>query len=77
MEPAKTSQGLLHSYTSSCSATSPVSLFLPCGWAQTQILPFVQNGAFQLEDSDDIIRILEAAFGDPDSAATVAPNSTA
>jgi len=40
------------------------------GRAQAQILPFVQNGAFQLDDSDDIIRILEAAFGDPDPAAT-------
>jgi len=40
------------------------------GRAQAQILPFVQNGAFQLNDSDDIIRILEAAFGDPDPAAT-------
>jgi len=40
------------------------------GRAQAQILPFVQNGAFQLEDSDDIIRILEVAFGDPDPAAT-------
>jgi hypothetical protein len=40
------------------------------GKAQAQILPFVQNGAFQLNDSDDIIRILEAAFGDPDPAAT-------
>jgi len=40
------------------------------GRAQAQILPLVQNGAFQLNDSDDIIRILEAAFGDPDPAAT-------
>jgi hypothetical protein len=40
------------------------------GRAQAQVLPFVQNGAFQLDDSDDIIRILEAAFGDPDPAAT-------
>jgi hypothetical protein len=40
------------------------------GRAQAQVLPFVQNGAFQLNDSDDIIRILEAAFGDPDPAAT-------
>ena len=40
------------------------------GRAKAQILPFVQNGAFHLRDSDDIIRILEAAFGDPDSAAT-------
>jgi len=40
------------------------------GRAQAQILLFVQNGAFQLNDSDDIIRILEAAFGDPDPAAT-------
>jgi len=37
---------------------------------QAQILPFVQNGAFQLNNSDDIICILEAAFGDPDPAAT-------
>ena len=40
------------------------------GRAQAQILPFVQDGAFQLNDSDNIIRILEAAFGDPDPAAT-------
>jgi hypothetical protein len=40
------------------------------GRAQAQILPFVQNGAFQLNDSYDIIRILEAAFGDPNPAAT-------
>jgi len=40
------------------------------GRTQAQILPFIQNGAFQLNDSNDIIRILEAAFGDPDPAAT-------
>jgi len=40
------------------------------GRRQAQILPFVHNGAFQLNDSEDIIRILEAAFGDPDPAAT-------
>jgi len=40
------------------------------GRAQAQILPVVQNGAFQLNDSDDIIRILEAVFGDPDPAVT-------
>jgi len=40
------------------------------GWAHTQILLFIQNGAFQLNDSDDIIRILEATFGHPDPAAT-------
>ena len=40
------------------------------GRAQAQILPFVQNGKFLLNDSDDIIRILENAFGDPDPAAT-------
>ena len=40
------------------------------GRAQTQILPFIQNGVFQLNDSDDIIRILEATFGHPDPAAT-------
>jgi hypothetical protein len=40
------------------------------GCAQAQVLPFVQNGAFQLNDLDDIIRILEAAFGDPDPVAT-------
>lgn len=39
--------------------------------AQAQVLPFVQNGTFQLNDSDDIIRIPEAAFDDPDPAATV------
>jgi len=40
------------------------------GRAQAQVLPFVQNGTFLLNDSDDIIRILENAFGDPDLAAT-------
>ena len=40
------------------------------GRAQAQILPFVQNGAFQRGDSDDIIQILEATFGDPDPTAT-------
>jgi len=40
------------------------------GRTQAQILLFVQNGAFQLTDSDDIICILEAAFGNPDPAAT-------
>jgi len=40
------------------------------GRALAQILPFVQNGAFQLNDSDNIICILKAAFGDPDPAAT-------
>jgi len=43
------------------------------GRVQAQILPFVQNRAFQLNDSDDIIRILQAAFGDPDPAATTPP----
>lgn len=40
------------------------------GRAQAQVLPFVRDGEFALEDSDEIIRILEAAFGDPDPAAT-------
>jgi len=40
------------------------------GGAQAQVLPFVQNGTFLLSDSDDIIRILENTFGDPDPAAT-------
>ena len=40
------------------------------GRAQAQILPFVQNRTFQLDDSDDIIRILKAAFSNPDPAAT-------
>jgi len=40
------------------------------GHAQAQILPFVQNGKFLLQDSDDVIRILENAFADPDPAAT-------
>jgi len=40
------------------------------GRAQAQILPFVQNWAFQLGDTDYIIQILEAAFDDPDPAAT-------
>lgn len=40
------------------------------GRAQAQILPFVTNGTFRLNDLDDIIRILENAFGDPDPAAT-------
>jgi len=40
------------------------------GCAQAQILPFVQSGKFLLGDLDNIIRILENAFGDPDPAAT-------
>jgi len=40
------------------------------GRAQAQVLPFVQNGTFLLNDSDDMIRILENAFGDSDPAAT-------
>jgi len=40
------------------------------GRAQAQILPFVQKGKFLLQDSNDVIRILENAFGDPDPAAT-------
>jgi len=40
------------------------------GRAQAQILPFVQNGKFVLQDSDDVIGILENPFGDPDPAAT-------
>jgi len=40
------------------------------GRAQAQVLPFVQNGNFLLNDSDDIIHILENAFGDPNPAAT-------
>jgi len=37
---------------------------------EAQILPLVQSGKFLLEDLDNIIRILENAFGDPDPAAT-------
>lgn len=40
------------------------------GRAQAQILPFVKDGKFLLQDSDEIIRILVNAFGDPDPAAT-------
>jgi hypothetical protein len=40
------------------------------GRAQAQILPFVKDGKFLLKDADEIIRILNNAFGDPDPAAT-------
>ena len=40
------------------------------GHAQVQVLPFVKDGKFLLQDLDDIIRILENAFGDPDPAKT-------
>jgi len=40
------------------------------GHTQAQVLPFVQNGNFLWNDSDDIMRILENAFRDPDLAAT-------
>ena len=39
------------------------------GYVQSQILPFTQNDT-TLADANDIVRILEAAFGDPDPAAT-------
>jgi hypothetical protein len=39
--------------------------------AQAQILPYIQAGAtFSLPDVEDIIRILNDAFGDPDPIAT-------
>jgi len=40
------------------------------GCTQAQVLPFVQNGTFLLNDSDNIICILENVFGAPDPAAT-------
>jgi hypothetical protein len=41
------------------------------GRAQAQILPYIQAGAtFSLPDVEDIIRILNNAFGDPDPIAT-------
>ena len=40
------------------------------GRVQAQVLPFVQNATFLLSDFDDIIRIPENAFGDPDPATT-------
>ena len=40
-----------------------------CIYAST-VLPFVQNDTITLTDANDIIRIPEAAFGDPDTAAT-------
>lgn len=41
------------------------------GRAQAQILPYIQAGAtFSLPDVEDIIRVLNNAFGDPDPLAT-------
>jgi len=41
------------------------------GYAQAQILPYIQAGAtFSLYDVEDIIRVLNNAFGDPDPLAT-------
>jgi len=41
------------------------------GRTQAQILPYIQAGAtFNLPDIEDIIRVLDNAFGDPDPLAT-------
>jgi hypothetical protein len=45
------------------------------GRAQAEVLPVVQNGVLQLNESDDPIRILEAGFGDPDTTA-IFPTTT-
>jgi len=40
------------------------------GQAQAQVLPFIKGMTIKLKDAEDIIRILQNAFGDPDPVAT-------
>jgi len=40
------------------------------GRAQAQVLPFIKGETIELKDAEDIIRILQNAFGDPDPVAT-------
>jgi hypothetical protein len=40
------------------------------GRAQAQVLPFIKGETIELKDTEDIIRILQNAFGDPDPVAT-------
>jgi len=40
------------------------------GRAQAQVLPFIKGETMELKDTEDIIRILQNAFGDPDPVAT-------
>jgi hypothetical protein len=40
------------------------------GRAQAQVLPFIKGETIELKDAEEIIRILQNAFGDPDPVAT-------
>jgi len=40
------------------------------GGAQTQVIPFIKGDTIHLKDTEDIIQILQNAFGDPDPVAT-------
>jgi hypothetical protein len=40
------------------------------GRVQAQVLPFIKGETIELKDAEDIIRILQNAFGDPDPVAT-------
>jgi len=40
------------------------------GWAQAEVLPFIKGETIELEDAEDIIRILHNAFGNPNPVAT-------